>query len=281
VFQQIKNQKEKNLVLDQIKVQVRNYRKNKDRRAGSRSLFYNLGVKSVYGMGVNKFEQLLSTHSLTLAPMRLRVVTTQSSSQSWNYTNLLNNLSVNGINQAVAGDLTYVYIGLRLFYLFGLTDLYSARIVGLYVSERMRSQDAQCTLNSWIELRGAQNVKNCIHHTDGGGQYFSNVYLAVLTKHEIKISVAHSCLENGYAEERNSLLKHHFIPTKEINSATQFSNAIRQILHFYNFERKQAGLGWRTPVEFEQHTKALAESERPVIQLYNFEHPQKRGFSEA
>ena len=95
-------------MMDSISTQVREYRLTKDRRAGSRFLYYNLNIKSVYNIGVTKFEGLMSDYGLTLLPMRLKVITTQSCLRSWNYKNLCNGLIVNRINQLVVGDLTYI-----------------------------------------------------------------------------------------------------------------------------------------------------------------------------
>lgn len=71
-----------------IKNQVSAYRGSKDSRAGSRDLFYNLGIKEEYHLGINKFERLMSAYGLSLKPMRTRVITTRSTKQSWNYGNL-------------------------------------------------------------------------------------------------------------------------------------------------------------------------------------------------
>jgi len=141
-------------MMDDIKQKVMAYRLEKDRRAGSRSLYYNLGIKKLYGIGVTKFEHLMSTYGLSLQPMRIRVVTTKSCSQSWNYENLCNGLIVNNINQLVVGDLTYVAIGKNRYYLFSITDVFSLRIVGYCLSERMRKEEALLALEMFIELRG-------------------------------------------------------------------------------------------------------------------------------
>ena len=70
----------------EIEMKVKDYRRHKDRRAGSRNIYYNLDIKSQYGMGVTKFERLMSKYGLTLLPLRVRVMTTKSCCQSWNYT---------------------------------------------------------------------------------------------------------------------------------------------------------------------------------------------------
>jgi len=268
--QRVRRQVEQDDMMDQIKGMVQVYRQEKDARAGSRSLFHNLDIKGIFQIGVSKFEHLMSSYGLTLLPLRTRVVTTQSSLQSWNYSNLANGLKVNGTNQIVAGDLTYVYIGGSLFYLFCLTDLYSYRIVGHCVSLRQQAKDAKIALEAWFDLRGHQAIIGCIHHTDGGSQYFSRLYLKELTNMEVRPSVAQNCLQNGYAEQKNSLLKNHFIPTVDTQNLKQLQMELHRIVTFYNHERKQQTLGWRTPVEYEAYIESLPVEQREVKTLHEF-----------
>ena len=263
------------LLMEQIKEEVQQYRRTKERRAGSRSLYYNLDIKSKYQIGVSKFESLMSAHKLTLLPLRTRVVTTQSSLQSWNYKNLANGLKINGINQIVAGDLTYIFIGSQLFYLFCLTDLYSNRIVGYCLSDRQRAKEARQALDMWIELRGVTHLHFCIHHTDGGSQYFAKLYLNWMLANHIRPSVAQNCLQNGHAEQKNSLLKHHLIPTAEFQDLNQFQMEIKRIITFYNEVRKQKALGWRSPLEYETYIESLQPEQRPIKTLYDFSEDPK------
>lgn len=264
-------------MMECIRVRVKEYRRQKETRAGSRNLYHNLNIKEHFKIGTTKFEQLMSAHGLALKSLRVNIVTTKSSLQSWNYKNLINGLELNGISQAVVGDLTYIKLGDSVYYLFGLIDIYSARSVGICVSDRMRTEDAYQALDEWITLRGSLELTKCIHHTDGGGQYFSHTYLSTLSVHGVKVSVAGNCLENGYAEQRNGLIKHHLMPTKAVCDLTEFKHAMQEIIYFYNHERKQEGLGWRTPVEFEKYVSTLSEEERPAMKLYDFE-TSKKGF---
>lgn len=234
-----------------IGVLVKAYRKNKDRRSGSRSLYYNLCIKDRFGLGVNKFERLMSEYGLTLARYKTRLITTQSCLRSRCYADLSKGLLINRINQLVVGDLTYLIFADWVYYLFLLTDVYSSRIVGWQLSQRMRAIEAHQALEKWIKLRGAENIKACIHHTDGGSQYFSKLYLGTMQSKELCISVAKNCLDNGFAEQRNGLIKHHFMPTVSELHPKRLSKEIDEILYFYNHERKQEALGWLSPVEFE------------------------------
>lgn len=259
----------KEALMLEIESEVLTYRQEKDFRAGSRSLFYNLGIKERYGIGVNKFERLLSERGLSLSPLRVRVVTTRSSYQSWNYANLLNGLEVKGINEAVVGDLTYLNLYGEVHYLFCLTDVYSGRIVGYHRSKTMKASDAVVARDKWISLRGEGELEGCFHHTDGGSQYFSTVYLERINQLGIQVSRATTCLMNGYAEQRNGLIKNHFLPLIKGADERMLDKELECIFYIYNHERKQEGLGWLSPVEFEMKVQGMAE--KPVRKLYKFE----------
>jgi len=245
-------QKEHSKMLAYIKQEVDNYRLVKDRRAGSRSLFHNLEIKEICNIGVNKFERLMSQQGWALAPYKTRLVTTKSCSRSREYDNLTKGLTINAINQLVVGDITYVYVSNQLYFLFLLTDVYSARITGWNFGTRMRAIEAHKAFFRWMDLRGIKNLKNCVHHTDGGRQYFSNLYLNVLLDNEIQVSVADNCLENGFAEQRNGLIKNHFLPTVQDGNPRDLPKKMDEILYIYNNERKQEALGWLSPSEFEE-----------------------------
>lgn len=244
---------------------VKGYRSKYDSRAGSRSLYYNLNIKEVFGVGINKFEQKMAELGLTLRPLRTRVVTTQSSIQSWNYSNLIQGLEVIGINQVVVGDLTYVTVGIHRYYLFCLTDVYSARIVGWSLASDMKADKALEALGMLMRVRGKPSLKNCIHHTDGGGQYFSRVYLKSLNVLGMQISRAENCLENGYAEQKNGYIKHHLLPNVRGETLASVQKQVTKLIDYYNNHRKQEGLGWLSPKDFEE------TQIRRNLKLHNFD----------
>src|SRR6056297_3436104 len=129
-FQALARQEKNDKMMAHIKQEIDNYRLGKDRRAGSRSLYYNLQIKQICKIGVNKFERLMSQQGWALAPYKTRLVTTKSCARSREYNNLTKGLTINAINQLVVGDITYVYVSNQLYFLFLLTDVYSARITG-------------------------------------------------------------------------------------------------------------------------------------------------------
>lgn len=255
---------------------VHDYRKKKDARAGSRSLYYNLNIKKKYGIGVNKFERIMAEHKLTLNPLRVRVVTTKSSMQSWNYKNLLPGRELTAICQAIAGDITYVQVSGKRHYIFTLIDLYSNRIISYDLVDSMKSSVAESVLLRAIDLRGLEAMEGCIHITDGGGQYFSKVYIdLVTTQSNMQMSCAKSCMENGYAEQRNATIKHHFLPLIKGQTLVAARKELERHIKFYNHERKQEGLGWMSPVEYENYVQTLANP--PTKKMYEYK-PENKGF---
>jgi transposase InsO family protein len=252
------------MTADLIK-EVKQYRSSVDFRAGSRVLFYNLDIKERYDIGVTKYEQTLSKEGLSLPVVRVRVITTTSSKQSWNYRNLICGLNVSGINQVIVGDITYIRHRGSRYYLFSLKDIYSGRIVGWCLSTDMKTEHALEALKMVVDCRGERNMKNTIHHTDGGGQYFSGLFLKEALEKGIRMSRAKTCLENGYAEQLNAYIKHHLMPLVKSKNLNGMKKELSRLIHQYNYDRKQEELGWLSPVEFEQELKAGIIKETLVL----------------
>jgi putative transposase len=63
-YQAVHRRQEEQLLIKEIVRLVQRYRQKKDRRAGSRSLYNNLDIKTRFNLGVNKFEQLMSANGL-------------------------------------------------------------------------------------------------------------------------------------------------------------------------------------------------------------------------
>lgn len=214
-FQAVARMGKLKATMEVVESQVDQYRSTKDANAGSRTLYYNLNIKEQYNIGVNKFEKLMSDYGLILRPVYTRIVTTKASSRSKKYTNLVAGLKVNNINQVIVGDLTYVYKDGQRYFVFSLFDLYSAMMVGIYGGERMRAIEGIRPLEQLINLRGIEAIKYCIHHTDGGSQYFSNRYMDLLDFVKMRISVSGNCLDNAYAEQRKQHDKASFSTTQK------------------------------------------------------------------
>jgi len=89
--------------------------------------------------------------------------------------NLLDrDFSATAPNRKWAGDITYIWTSEGWLYLAVILDLYSRRVIGWAVSNRMKRYLAIRALDMAVALR--QAPKDCIHHTDRGSQYCSHDY---------------------------------------------------------------------------------------------------------
>lgn len=169
----------------------------------------------------------------------------------------------------IVGDLFYC-IGERKRYVFVLTDAYSGTIVGLSGGTRMTAEVALRALDQYFELRGEGEYPQMIHHTDGGGQYFSDIYLERLNRAKIRISVAGSCQENGYAEQKNNTVKNKYLRHMDTSSENAFQKSLGAIRHRVNQKRPMESNGWKTPADFETMVNSLPIEDRPQKQMYDF-----------
>jgi transposase InsO family protein len=97
-------------------------------------------------------------------------------------------------------DISYIWTSEGWLYLAVILDLYSRRVIGWAVSNRMKRDLAIRALDMAVALR--QPHEGCIHHTDRGSQYCSNDYQKLLTKHgfEVSMSGKGNCYDNSMVE---------------------------------------------------------------------------------
>ena len=81
---------------------------------------------------------------------------------------LQQDFTASGPNQKWAGDITYVWTREGWVYLAVILDLFSRRVVGWAVSNRMKQDLAVRALNMAVALR--RPLPGCVHHTDRGSQ---------------------------------------------------------------------------------------------------------------
>ena len=254
---------------EEVRDFLEKHRKN-HREDGSRQSYYSGGAKELLGIGVTKFEKTVSLLGLTQKITRRWKGTSERCSRSKAYKNLTNGLKLNGVNQLISGDIFY-YTGKIRYYVFVLTDVYSGRIVGLSGGTRMTAMMCLDALKQFFELRGAKKYLNTIHLTDGGPQFFSNMYLNAMEKAEMLISVAGNCRENGYAEQKNATVKNRYLRYLNTSNNRAFQKSLVRVKYLVNCERKMKSNGWMTPDAFERKISALKLEDRPVKQLHDFQ----------
>jgi transposase InsO family protein len=137
-------------------------------------------------------------------------------------------------------------------YCCAVKDLFSNRIVGYSIAERMTAELATAALRSAIARRRPRGT--VVVHSDRGSQFRSRAFRALLVAAGLTGSMGrvaaagdNAAMESFFSLlQKNVLDRHHWSTRSELRYAI-----ITWIEHTYNRRRRQRALGRLTPVEFE------------------------------
>jgi hypothetical protein len=220
------------------------------------------------GWGRDKIEQLLlgSGYKIIYPPNYIKTTRPQ---YDLIFPNLIEGITLNGINQAVQTDISYIWIKGCFYYLVFIIDVYSRRIVSYHARENMEATGNIRALKMMMRTRKEYCLKDMIHHSDRGSQYTSKIYLAMLGENKIKISMCKHAWENAYTERINRTIKEEYLAMWKIETYGQLKRAVAKAVRRYNEERPHWNLPMQlSPVQFEKYVNKLPKSKRPEMQLY-------------
>jgi len=156
-------------------------------------------------------------------------------------------------NEKWGVDISYIATLRGWVYLAVVMDLYSRRIVGWYMSDRMKQDLALRALKMAIALRRPE--PGLIHHSDRGSQYVANAYQMALQQHSIKPSMSGkgNCYDNAVVEAFFKTLKAELVWRVEFENRQQAQRTINEyIMNFYNQKRRHSTLGNMSPMAYEK-----------------------------
>lgn len=168
--------------------------------------------------------------------------------------NLLDrHFAVSAPNRVWVGDITFIPTREGWLYLAVLLDLYSRRVVGWAMSEKMNRALVIDALTMAIEHRRPR--PGLIHHTDQGIVYGACAYRGILTQHGMTASMSRkgNCYDNAVAESFFSNLKNELTWHCSFRRRDEARAAIFEYIEvFYNRQRLHQTLDYVSPVRYEE-----------------------------
>ena len=204
--------------------------------------------------GHNRVARLMRENGLMgVMPRRWRVCTTDSRhDQPVAPNRLAEQPPPTGRNQVWVGDITYIPTDEGWLYLAGIMDLYSRRIVGWAMQERI---DSSVALRAWAMARQhRQPPPGLTAHSDRGVQYACREYRQELAQARALSSMSRkaNCYDNAAMESFWSTLKTDLVYRTRFRSRSEARRAIVDYIEtFYNRRRLHSALGYQSPVDFE------------------------------
>lgn len=224
-------------------------------RLGARKLLHLLRKDGI-NISRDKLFELLRNNNMLVSNRKRKVYTTQSKHWLKKYPNLINGLDILKPNKLWVADITYIVIGNGYAYLFLITDAYSKKIVGHYLSESMEADGGVQALRMALSGVDWQKRTGMIHHSDRGVQYCSHNYVKLLEGSKMLISMTQNGYpyENAIAERVNGVLKQEWIHNEQYQNFEQGKERIAEIIEIYNSKRPHLSCDMLRPQEAHNHS---------------------------
>ena len=151
-------------------------------------------------------------------------------------------------------DITYIPTREGWLYLAAILDLYTRRIVGWGMSERMTAALTNGALK--MAIRRRRPGEGLIHHSDQGSQYTDGTYQALLRDHGIQASMNgvgswydNAPMESFFGTLKSELVHHRVYHTRDEARPDVFF----YIEAFYNRRRRHSSLDYLSPEAYEHY----------------------------
>ncbi len=255
-YQQKKQSEKESLQHDLLINEVLKIRKIQ-KRLGGRKLLHMLErfiQEHHISIGRDAFFDLLSERKLLVRKRkRIKPITTFSDHWMRKYPNLIEGFYPTAPNQLWVSDITYVVVGDGFAYLSLITDAYSRKIVGFYISIDLSAEG--CIKALKMALNNNPVLGRLIHHSDRGSQYCCSDYVKILNDIYIKISMTQNGdpRENAIAERVNGILKDELLD-KVYLDYKQAVKGVSVAISTYNHQRPHGSIDYLTP--FEAHFRS-------------------------
>lgn len=197
---------------------------------------------------------------------RFRCTTRSGASRHWAPDLVERNFRARRPDVLWVADATYVSTDEGVLYLAMVLDVFSRRVIGWAMADRISSALVLTALEMAHVQRGACAV---IHHSDHGTEYTALAFGSRCTELGVRLSMGSvgDCYDNAMAEsffaslECEVLDRHHFATRAEARLAI-----FQWLEGWYNTRRRHSSLGYLSPLEFERrYAERLSASPKALL----------------
>lgn len=236
-------------------------------RTGYRMLLGHLRRAGV-NIGERKLRRILKKFGLQFRHKARWVTTTDSNHSHEIHPNLIEELTIDGINQVWTADITYIRINTGFVYLAIILDLYSRKVIGWAISKKIDGKLTLSALQMAIVRRG--RPKGVIHHSDRGVQYLCDAYVKELDDNGFHKSCSRkgNPYDNAWTESFMKTLKYDEIHMREYETYLDVVENLPEFIEeVYNKKRLHSALGYLPPEEFESKVETETNAGQPTFTL--------------
>jgi len=159
--------------------------------------------------------------------------------------------STSAPNIVWASDITYVRVGETFYYLCAILNLYSRKVIGYDISDKMDTPFVCVVFKQTYKNR--EEPKCTIFHSDQGGQYVSLEFRRLLRSEGVKPSyfAPGNPYDNAVMESFFATLKKDEYQKRTYSTLNELKDATHAYIEFYNDYRSHHRLGNLSPNQAE------------------------------
>ena len=229
------NQKERK---EKLTSQIKRVYLDSRRNYGSPKITKQLNSEGV-SVSQKTVSRIMKEEGIRSKTVKKYKATTNSKHNLPVYPNLLDQqFKVERPGQAWVADITYIWTSEGWLYLATIMELFSRRIIGWAMDERMTKELVILALKRAI--RTQTPTPELIHHSDRGSQYASKEYQQVLRTNKMITSMSRkgNCYDNACIESFHSVIKRELVFHEKYKTRDQAKKSIMEyIVSFYNYKR--------------------------------------------
>lgn len=253
-FYKAEKQMHERLLSEQLALEMVSEIRCRQPKIGGKKLYYLLSDDLQLlpsKLGRDALFTLLRDNSLLIERKRSRFFTTNSKHSNKIYPNLIKGLEIIASNQVLVSDITYIRRTGGFSYLSVVSDLYSRKILGYFVSDNLSLEGPLKALKISLRQIDDKAKSGMIHHSDRGIQYSSFKYTDKLKKQGINISMSAkgNPYDNAVMERIMGILKQEFLLDDTFQDIASIRRSVKEAVAIYNEERPHSSLAYKTPTE--------------------------------